>query len=237
MNNSINLYGIKIAHRGLFNNIDVPENSLLAFKRAIDKNIPIELDVRLTKDNILVVFHDANLKRLTGVDKPIKELTYEELKQIKLLDTNLVISMFNEVLSLVNGKVLIDIEIKVDDNVENICQILIDILKNYKGNYIVKSFNPKVVRWFMKNYPNVTRGLLIADNYKNKFYNYLFTSKWIMLYCKPNFLAVSKKILNTWKIQKLRKKYLLLVWTIENKEELLANKTLADTYICNNLPY
>lgn len=237
MNNSINLYGIKIAHRGLFNNVDVPENSLLAFKRAIDKNIPIELDVRLTKDNILVVFHDANLKRLTGVDKPIKDLTYEEIQKLKLLDTTEEIPTFKEVLKLINGKVLIDIEIKVDDIVENICQILMGILKNYKGNYIVKSFNPKVVRWFMKNYPNVTRGLLIADNYKNKFCNYLFTSKWIMLYCKPNFLAVSKKILNTKRIQNFRKKLPVLAWTIENKEELLANKTLADTYICNNLPY
>ena len=237
MNNSINLYGIKIAHRGLFNNIDVPENSLLAFKRAIDKNIPIELDVRLTKDNILVVVHDANLKRLTGVDKLIKDLTYEEIKQIKLLDTNLVIPKFDEVLSLVNGKVLIDIEVKIDDDIENIYQILIDILKNYKGDYIVKSFNPKVVRWFMKNYPDVGRGLLIAGNYRNKFYKYLFTSKWIILYSRPNFLAVSKKILHTKRIQNFRKKLPVLAWTIENNNEFNKNKTLADAYICNNLPY
>ena len=112
-----------------------------------------------------------------------------------------------------------------------------DNLKDYDGDYIIKSFNPKIVRYFMKHYPSVIRGLLIADNYKNKFYSYLFTSKWILFYCKPNFLAVSKKILHKRKIQKSRKRLPVLVWTIENKIEFNKNKNLADSYICNNLPY
>lgn len=237
MDNSINLYGIKIAHRGLFNNIDVLENSCSAFKSALDKSIPIELDVRLTKDKVLVVFHDANLKRLTGVNKLVSELNYEEIRTLKLLNTTSSIPTFKEVLSLVNGKVLIDIEVKVNGEIEDICKILVDNLKKYKGNYIIKSFNPKVIRWFMKNYPDVIRGLLIADNYKNKLYNYLFVSRWIMLYSRPNFLAVSKKILHTRKIQNFRKKIPVLVWTIENNKEFIKNKTKADAYICNNLPY
>lgn len=237
MKDSINLYGMKIAHRGLFNNIDVPENSHRAFKNALDKNIPIELDVRLTKDKVLIVFHDANLKRLTGVNKLVSSLTYEEIKTLKLLNTTEPIPTFQEILSVINGKILIDIEVKVDDEVEDICKILADYLKKYNGNYIIKSFNPKVIRWFMKNYPYMVRGLLITDDYKNKLYNYLFTSRWIMLYSRPNFLAVSKKILPVAKIQKFRKKMPVLVWTIENKEEFIKNKTKADTYICNNLPY
>ena len=61
----------RIAHRGAFNNIDIPENSLLAFKKAIDMKWDIELDVQLTKDNVLVVFHDEDLKRMTGISKKI----------------------------------------------------------------------------------------------------------------------------------------------------------------------
>ena len=72
-----------IAHRGVHNNIDIPENSLLAFKEAIKNNLAIELDVQLTKDNVLVVFHDNNLERMTKVNKNICNLTYNELKNIK----------------------------------------------------------------------------------------------------------------------------------------------------------
>ena len=71
-----------IAHRGLHNEI-VPENSMLAFKKAIEKNIAIELDLQITKDNKVIVFHDRNLKRMTGIDKLVDECLYEELKDIK----------------------------------------------------------------------------------------------------------------------------------------------------------
>ena len=77
-----NLKNLIIAHRGLFNNKDIPENSLSSFKKALDKNIPIELDVRLTKDNVLVVFHDTNLKRLTGLDKKVKDVSYSVIRKL-----------------------------------------------------------------------------------------------------------------------------------------------------------
>ena len=60
-----------IAHRGIHDNIDIPENTLQAFKKAVKNNISIELDVQLTKDNVLVIFHDDNLKRMTGINKTI----------------------------------------------------------------------------------------------------------------------------------------------------------------------
>ena len=77
-----------IAHRGYHNNKKgIPENSVLAFKKAIDNNYLIELDVRLTKDKKLVVFHDGNLKRVCGVNKSVKDLTYKELLKYNLFDT------------------------------------------------------------------------------------------------------------------------------------------------------
>ena len=97
-----------IAHRGVHNNIDVPENSLLAFKKAKDLNLPIELDIQITKDNQIIVFHDYNLKRMTNIDKNIKDCTYQELTTIKLLKTKEKIPLLKEVLKLINGKVLLE---------------------------------------------------------------------------------------------------------------------------------
>lgn len=85
-----------VAHRGYHDkDKGIPENSMLAFKRAIDENYLIEFDLHLLKDGKVVVFHDDNLKRMTGIDALIKDKTYEEIKQLKLLDTNERIPLFS----------------------------------------------------------------------------------------------------------------------------------------------
>ena len=96
-----------IAHRGVFDNKSVPENSMLSFKNAIKYNYPIELDVQLTKDNKLVVFHDDNLLRMTGYDKLLQEANYSEISNLKLLNANENIPTFNEVLKLINNRVFL----------------------------------------------------------------------------------------------------------------------------------
>ena len=68
-----------IAHRGIFDNKKIPENSIKAFKDALNKNYVIEFDVHLTKDKKIVVFHDMDLDRMTKKTGPIKELTLSEL--------------------------------------------------------------------------------------------------------------------------------------------------------------
>ena len=113
-----------IAHRGVHDNKSTPENSIKAFYKAVIKKYPIELDIQLTKDNEIVVFHDKNLKRMTGLDKDVEDLTLDEIKKLKLLDTREHIPRLDEVLKLVNGKVLIDIEIKPCKNYKKVCNIL-----------------------------------------------------------------------------------------------------------------
>ncbi len=226
-----------IAHRGLFDNIKVPENSISAFKNALKKNLPIELDVQLTSDNKLVVFHDESLYRMTKKKKILQETTYDELTLFNLLDTTEKIPLFKDVLKIISGKVLLDIEIKNTNKIKETCEILMNELKDYNGEYIIKSFNPKIVHYFKKHYPNVTRGLLITDNYHDKFYNKLLPSKLIRLYCKPNFLAISKKLLKRKQFKKLVKKMPILVWTVKNKNEFKTLKKDKLSLICNNLPY
>ena len=221
-----------IAHRGVHNNIDIPENTLQAFKKAIKNNIDIELDVRLTKDNILVVFHDDNLKRMTGINKHMDDITYDELKDINLSNTNHTIPTFNKALKVINGKVLLNIEIKDTKKIKTIYNKVIEELQNYNYPFIIQSFNPKIVRYFKKHKKNYICGLLIKDDLYNK-----LTGNLIIKYCKPNFLAISKKYIDKNGINKHLKKYPLLIWTILNKDEINKYNDLTNNFICNNLPF
>lgn len=216
----------KIAHRGMFDNIKIPENSIASFKKALKYNYSIELDVQLTKDNILVVFHDDNLKRMTGLDKLITDTNYEELKTLKLLNTKESIPTLDEVLNLINNKVLLDIEVKDTKKIKEITNILKDKLKNY-NNYVLKSFNPRIVRNLKKNI-NTEVGYLIDSKHK-----FLY-SNLIIKYSKADFLSISKKLLKSKKFQKLKNKYQLLIWTIKDKDEIKDENII---YICNSLPY
>lgn len=216
----------KIAHRGMFDNTKIPENSIASFKKALKYNYSIELDVQLTKDNILVVFHDNNLKRMTGLDKLITDTNYEELKKLKLLNTKESIPTLDEVLNLINNKVLLDIEVKDTKKIKEITNILKYKLKNY-NNYVLKSFNPRIVRNLKKNI-NTEVGYLIDSKHK-----FLY-SNLIIKYSKADFLSISKRLLKTKRFQKLKNKYQLLIWTIKDKDEIKDENII---YICNSLPY
>lgn len=223
----------KIAHRGIFNNKNIPENSKKAFKKAITYKIPIELDVQLTKDNILVVFHDANLLRMTGKNALLQDLNYKDIKNLTLLETDEKIPTLKEVLELVKGKVLLNIEIKNTKRIKETCHILMKELEDYKP-FILQSFHPSIIRFLKQNYKDSEVGLLITDHYPNKMYDFFSTSSFILNYCKPDFLSVSKKLLKEKRIKNLCKRYPILVWTIKDKKEM-NNENF--TYICNNLPY
>ncbi len=102
----------KIAHRGIFDNITIPENALKAFRYAVIKGYAVELDVQLTKDDVIVVFHDELLQRMTGVFKQIDEVPFSELRKMHLLNTEEPVPTLKEVLNLIDGRVLTVIEIK-----------------------------------------------------------------------------------------------------------------------------
>ena len=221
-----------IAHRGVFNNKDIPENSLAAFKKAVKLGYPIELDVQLTKDNKLVILHDSNTKRMTGIDINIHDAPYAEIKKLHLLDTKEVIPTLKEVLDLVDSKVLLDIEVKDTDRILEVCTLLMNELSNY-SNFILKSFNPKIVRYLKKHYPTCKVGYLMDDPSKEYYSKYL-TSIFVIKYSKADFLAINKKLIKLKRFKKLSKKHPIYLWTIKSKEEF---STPNYVYICNNLPY
>ena len=217
-----------IAHRGIHDNEYIPENSIKAFKKALDYSYPIELDIQLTKDNNLVVFHDYNLERMTSLDFKLNSLTLEALKELKLLNTSEKIPTLEEVLNLVNGKVLLDIEIKPTNNYKKICDILLKELTNYKGEIVISSFSPRIIK-YMKNNSNYSCGLLIMKKTNNRLYDNFSKTRFPIIYSNADFVAISKRLIN-----KYKSNLPIFVWTITNKDEI-TNPNY--TYICNNLPY
>lgn len=228
-----------IAHRGYWDmNSNIPENSLLAFQKAIDNNYIIELDVHILKDNKVIVFHDDNLKRMANIDKNLKDMYYKDIKELKLNNTNETIPLLEEVLELVDGKVPIIIELKYDVKCGILEKEVIKILKTYNGKYAIKSFNPFSINYFRKNFPDAIRGQLSSDfkDEKMNIIKRIFLSK--MLYniiSKPDFISYDIRALPNKKVKKMKKNKLILGWTIKNKEDLEKAKIYCDNFICENI--
>lgn len=144
--------GKYIAHRGLHGG-EVVENTLEAFKQAVEKGYGIELDIQLSSDKIAVVTHDYDLKRVFGIDKKVKDLSCEELRSIG-------VPTLSEVLAVIDGRVPLIAEIKGEDFSTEVCEKAAELLDGYSGIYCVESFNPIHLRWFKKNRKNVVRGQL-----------------------------------------------------------------------------
>ena len=217
-----------IAHRGI--HTKYPENSLNAFKEAIKQNYIIEFDTHLLKDNTIVVFHDDNLKRMTGKNKKLKECTYEEIKNLKLQNTDNYIPKLEEVLSLINGKVPIIVETKYDQKTGLLEKELVKRLDKYKGDFCVKSFNPFSIRWFKKHRPNYIRGLLISMKNKTALQKLIHT-RIITFLTKPDFISCNYKLYNNKNILKHKKKRTVIAWTIKDNEKYLKYKDKFDNLI------
>ena len=151
------------AHRGLYNHeAGIPENSLAAFRRAKEQDFAVELDVRLTKDGQVVVFHDNTLERLCGQKQAVSEIDYDMLSTLPLEHTDERIPLLSQALEALDG-VPVLCELKIDNNYRNmdeLCRKTDAILKQYRGPYCIESFSPFALRWFMKNRPEVIRGQL-----------------------------------------------------------------------------
>lgn len=194
------------AHRGLHDNeSDAPENSMAAFRKAVEGGYGIELDVQLTKDEIPVVFHDFTLQRMARLgDAPaegkVRDYTYEELKQFTLGKSKEQIPTFKEFLEMVDGRVPLIVEYKIPGvNNVKVCELGNEMLSGYKGLYCIESFNPLAVYWYRKNNPKVMRGQLAEDFLREKQTGYpkvvFFAMHHLLLNClaKPDFIAYNHK--------------------------------------------
>ena len=215
-----------IAHRGI--HYRYRENSLKAFRLAVIEKYTIELDVHLTIDNKVIVYHDNNLKRLTGINKEIRKCSYQEIINIIEVPT------LEEVLDLVKGRVAIIIELKFDTKFRKIEKEVAKILDNYSGKFAIQSFNPFSIIWFHFNRKNYVRGYLINSIFsKNPIMKYLLNRKILNILMKPDYMGINLKYLKKKKIQKMREKYLIIGYTINDNRQYNDYYVYADNFICN----
>ena len=153
--------GRAFAHRGLYElDQSVPENSLPAFRRAVEAGYGAELDVQRTRDGQIVVFHDDDMRRACGVEGAVRDFTYEELRQIPLFGTEARIPLFSEVLKIFDGKQPLIVELKYGPDSDLLCEAVRRMLDAYDGPACVESFHPAMVRWFKQHDPDRLRGQL-----------------------------------------------------------------------------
>lgn len=217
-----------IAHRGLFNNEDIPENSIPAFKKAVENGYGIELDIQLTTDNQLVVFHDENLERMTGYNRKVYNCSYEELQQLRLLDTDEKIPLFSDVLKLLNKDTPLIVEIKGEGRFILNTKKTVELLKTYDGLYVIESFNPTVVYYLREYEPQIIRGQLAYNYFSNKKSKLKFFEKLAGSYLltniltRPDFIAYDINSMNnlSFRIISLFRLTTCVAWTCQSQEQL-----------------
>ena len=209
-----------IAHRGLWNEM-YAENSLGAFKNAIDNSFAFECDIHLTKDKRLVVCHDSDLKRMTGKDGVIEKLTLSEIKDNYTLTDGSKIPTLREVFDLNQERVPMAIELKIyKGNYRRLIKELkkeITVIKDPK-NYFFISFDPRAL--FLIHHIDSVKGLIAGIN--------PFT--WFLCFRKViNSLDIDRELLHDKRVVTYNKKRFLNTWTIETKEQFDEAYPIVDT--------
>lgn len=235
-------YGKEYAHRGLHGS-EVPENSLTAFRLAVEAGYGVELDVQMTKDEKLVVFHDATLTRMCGVTGYLRDYTYDELQTLRLKGTEERIPLFSEVLEVLGNTTLV-CELKPDNGAMNyyFCNKVYEELCNYKGNYCMESFSPYITGWFKKHHPEIIRGQLScrmsAQDMKNPFARCLLTNMLFNCVSRPDFISYDFKSIGTWGYRLIKRVFnpFRIAWTPRGPEEIEEAKKEFDTIIFEKEP-
>lgn len=224
------LQGWAYAHRGLHGD-GIPENSMAAFRAALAGGYGIELDIHLTKDGDLAVIHDSSLKRTTGADVRITDLTVGELPNYPLEGTEETIPTFHQVLDLYAGKAPLIIELKADgNNHQQLVDTAVQAMVGYKGAWCMESFDPRCVYELKKHHPEVIRGQL-TENYfatKNPLHpviKFLLTHNLLNFLTQPDFVAYKfsdRRATPTNAIWKGLWKLQGVSWTLKTQEEFNA---------------
>ncbi len=221
------LRGWGYAHRGLHGD-GIPENSMAAFRAALDGGYGIELDVHLMRDGTLAVIHDPSLKRTAGVDVKIEDLTAQDLAKYTLEGTAETIPTFRQVLDLYAGKAPLIVELKPErGNHAALSEAVCDMLADYPGAYCVESFDPRCVAWLKKNRPQVIRGQLTEDFVHNKrsklplILKFMLTHQLENFVIQPDFVAykfADRKTLGNALVRKLWGMQ-TVTWTVTSQQD------------------
>jgi glycerophosphoryl diester phosphodiesterase len=210
------------AHRGLHGPA-APENSLAAFAAALDIGAGIECDLRLTSDDHIIVFHDADASRLCGTAMQIGRSNLTAVGELRLAGEP--IPTLEELLALVGGRVPLLLEIKTDDDVGRWGRALLEKLTAYRGQYGIMSFDPMLVRSLKAHSPEVRRGLVIDAELSS------FRRKLALSLAEPQFVAVDRRAAGEAWVQSLRRLMPVYTWTIRTPDERMQAQVQGDALI------
>ena len=228
-----NLGGVRFAHRGLHDpDLGIPENSLAAFRRAVDHGFGAELDVHLMADGELAVVHDSGLARVCGKRAVIEDLTAADLKDYPLMGTGETIPLFREVLDLFEGRTPLVIELKVErGNAGALTDAVMAALEGWRGTYCVESFHPAVLLHLKKRYPQVLRGQLSQDFFQASEVENLslptrfaLTNLLTTAFTRPDFIAYHWKDRGNVSLRLMKALYGVheVDWTVRDRETMKA---------------
>ena len=225
----------RYAHRGLHCSADsVPENSLAAFRRAIRHGYGAELDVHLLRDGTLAVFHDSDLKRMTGVTGVLEDCTAQDLAALHLAGTPETIPQLCEVLSLYEGTGLpLVVELKsYRGNHRALAERTAKELDKYQTPYCMESFDPRCLMWLRAFRPEIIRGQLSSQFLRHgesggghgRLTMWLLGNLFSNVAVRPDFIAYRFSDRDNLCLRWCRKFYHVqeINWTIRTKEEMEA---------------
>lgn len=234
------LVDLPIAHRGFHSGREVPENSLASFQAAIDRGLPIELDVQLMGESGALVFHDKTTKRLCGEDYSVRILTDQTRRKCKLYETDEFIPTLDETLEFVNGQVPILCEIKSDTQEFLVESAVSKSLLHYKGEIAVQSFNPYTLTWFQENHPKLPLGLLgmAPHHYEMSPMMEVLLGNYLMsLKIRPDFYGydmndIDRPVIQMWR---LLRNVPLIAWTVRSDSAWEKIRHCVDNIIFENI--
>lgn len=231
--------GTLFAHRG-YHCVEkgVPENSMPAFQAAIARGYGIELDVHLTKDGQLIVFHDDTLDRICGVSGTPETMTWAELSRLSLSGTAYRIPLLSDVLALVDGRVPLLIELKIPTSALSICRVCLPLLEAYEGDFFVQSFHTMGLLWFRLHAPHILRGQLSCrfnspQDEHSPILRFLVRHLLCNFLGRPDFVAYKMAHLPSVSVGILRKLFHLpvAVWTLRTSQALAYGRRHFDMQI------
>lgn len=217
--------GIRYAHRGLHDG-GRAENSLSAFAAAKARGYGIEFDLRLSSDGVLVVHHDASLARTCGIDARVIDKTAEELAALSLSGTPDGVPTFKQLLELVDGSIPMLVELKQAVGESGVAEAFLKEIEGYKGDFIVESFNPNVLRTIRRNRPEILLGQLSYNYSKDEKFRgkplfWLLERLYLNCLMRPDFISYEKTGFDVKTLLYIRRKFNtpLFAWTIQSAEE------------------
>lgn len=219
------------AHRGL-HGPGIAENSRAACRAAAAARHGIELDVRLSRDGFAVVFHDADLARMTGETGRVAQRPAAELGRLRLAGTDDRIEPLPDILRLLAGRAPLLVELKTDDHphvAARLCLSVRHALEGYRGRFAVMSFDPAVPAWFAEHAPHIARGLVVGRPHRDFVRN--VRTRLSLRRARPHFLACDVRALPNRLASKARRAGPVLAWTVRTDADDAVARRYADQII------